>query len=299
MAPARLFGLFAFALLASAGAPGLVSAAAKAPRESSWVRLSRAGCYGPCPQYEVTVSDDGRVKWLGQWFVDRVGEFDSVVGARRARALVRAAARVPFERFASANDDLCPTDQTSARVHVHDEHGTDRDYFNYHGCRTPLVARGKRLERRIDRVARTTRWLSRRRPTCLVRHDNVHYQGDTDVAAYPAAELARGDHRRAVFDATVAGLRADSRLDAEVWTIGRPTAAQRRRVDAYRDALVSAGLDGRRIRTAVLDAHNAAPPGSMDDEMLLVATTSGPCLLRAASPGSDGVASAHAGASVD
>lgn len=38
------------------------------------VTLSRSGCYGTCPSYEVTLFGDGRVRWKGDGFVEVVGE---------------------------------------------------------------------------------------------------------------------------------------------------------------------------------------------------------------------------------
>lgn len=45
------------------------------------VTLSRNGCYGTCPSYEVTRCGDGRVRWKGDGFVEAVGERnDQVLG---------------------------------------------------------------------------------------------------------------------------------------------------------------------------------------------------------------------------
>jgi TonB family protein len=38
------------------------------------VTLSRSGCYGTCPSYEVTLYGNGRVRWKGDGFVEAVGE---------------------------------------------------------------------------------------------------------------------------------------------------------------------------------------------------------------------------------
>jgi TonB family protein len=53
-----------------------------------WIELSRSGCYGTCPAYEVRVLASGDVEWRGHSFVDIVGERHSNIGSEAARALL-------------------------------------------------------------------------------------------------------------------------------------------------------------------------------------------------------------------
>lgn len=240
---------------------------------------------GPCPEYEVTISENGYVKWLGLDFVNFIGDTEYSVSRRRARAILDRAGRFDFAALAAAENRPCTTDMRKARVVVRDRSGGSRAYHDDHGCRSVPHFRARRLERAIDRVAKTRRYQAPRRPPCLHVQDNIHYEGEDDVEVRPdAVDEPRALHRGQVLDANLARLRADPSFRIELWTIGRPSDAQRRRLGAYAAALVEGGVARERITTEMLDGSGGSKLGAIADDMVLVAITSGTCLLRDKSP---------------
>jgi hypothetical protein len=59
-----------------------------ATRREDFVRLSRSGCYGTCPAYDVTVSESGEVTWNGTLFVQSKGLSHAKIDPARAHALI-------------------------------------------------------------------------------------------------------------------------------------------------------------------------------------------------------------------
>ncbi len=124
-------------------APGVVSAADS-------VTLSRSGCYGTCPSYEVTLYADGRVEWQGHSFVAAAGERKYQVPEAEARRLI--------ESFQSAEvQGLCGdysrgvTDSASALVEMNIG-GHRKSIHDYAASSPPWF---QRLRNEIDRVGTT------------------------------------------------------------------------------------------------------------------------------------------------
>jgi hypothetical protein len=276
MARAGLLWFVGLAALVGGLAPH--SATAKpAPRgEPSTVTLIRGGCMGPCAEYEVTIADDGRVKWLGLDFVSFIGDTEYSVSPRRARAIVRRAGRFDFAALATSEHLPCTTDMRKARVVV----DTRRGFYDDHGCRSLPHFRARRLERAIDRVAKTKRFEADRAPPCLHAHDNIHYQGaeDVEVRAH-AVDEPLALHRGEVLDANIATLRANPSFRIEVWTMGRPSDVQLRRIEAYAAALAEGGIERERITVEMLEGSGGSKLGEIADDMVRVAITSGSCKL--------------------
>src|ERR1700722_3377730 len=56
--------------------------------DDDFVKLSRSGCYGTCPAYEVTVAANGDVSWKGTLYVHSIGTIHSHIDREAARALM-------------------------------------------------------------------------------------------------------------------------------------------------------------------------------------------------------------------
>jgi hypothetical protein len=264
----------------------LVALFGLAPSDS--VTLIRGGCMGPCPEYEVTIADTGRVRWLGLDFVDVIGETEYVASSGRARRIVRRAARFDYDAITRADRQRCTTDMRKAHV-VFADPRTRRALYDDHGCSSPAHRRARRLERAIDRVANTRRFLPRGRPPCVHTYDNIHYHGPDDIAVRATAvDQPYAIHRSEVLDANLVSLRKNPTFRVEVWSMGRPSPAQQQRVDAYADALAEAGIARERIQTAMLPGSGGSKLGAIADDMVRVAITSGTCrLLRSPNRSSD------------
>lgn len=243
------------------------------------VTLIRGGCMGPCPEYEVTIDDTGRIRWLGLDFVNVIGETKYTASSGRARRIVRRAARFDYNAITRADRRRCATDMRKARIFF-GEPGSKLVLYDDHGCSSPAHRRARRLERAIDRVAKTRRFLPSQRPPCIHEYDNIHYHGADDIAVQATAvDQPFAIHRGNVFEANVASLRANPTFRVEVWSMGRPSEAQRQRIDAFADALVDAGIARDRIATSMLPGSGGSKLGALADDMVRVAITSGTCKL--------------------
>lgn len=258
---------------------GVLLAALPWSADAKTVQLVRGGCMGPCPEYEVTIDDAGHVRWLGLDFVNVIGEADYTASVARARRIVRRAARFDFDAIARADRRRCTTDMRKAHVVFESDAGA-RSLYDDHGCSSAAHRRARRLERAIDRVAKTRRFLPRGRPPCVHEYDDIHYRGQDDIAVRATAvDRTWALHRGEVLDANVAALRANPTFRVEVWSMGRPSAVQQQRIDAYADALVDAGIARERIHAAMLPSSGKSSLGTIADDMVRVAVTSGTCKL--------------------
>jgi TonB family protein len=125
----------------------------KAIDEGDYVELSRSGCLGTCPIYDVKVFANGDVDWNGRMFVEAKGERHSNIGP--------AAAHVLLEQFLSPNFwALCggydaavtdnPTIQTTVQIG-----GRSKTVSNYAESAPEWV---ESFEKSVDAAAETHVW---------------------------------------------------------------------------------------------------------------------------------------------
>jgi hypothetical protein len=139
------------------GEPG---AAASEP----WVvTLERTPCFGTCPVYQVAISRSGAVRFVGRRHVTREGEAIAEIPAVRVDSLLRALEAGGYFGFADAyvmGSPACgqyatdsPTVITTAITA-----GRTKTIRHDYGCNAAPRELG-RLERLIDEVAGTSRWI--------------------------------------------------------------------------------------------------------------------------------------------
>jgi TonB family protein len=58
-------------------------------QSGDFVTLSRSGCFGTCPTYEVTLSEGGDIVWNGSGYVQSTGSRQSKIAPEAARALIQ------------------------------------------------------------------------------------------------------------------------------------------------------------------------------------------------------------------
>ncbi len=58
-------------------------------KSGDFVKLSRSGCYGTCPVYEMTISENGDITWEGARYVQSTGVIHSKIDTAAARALIQ------------------------------------------------------------------------------------------------------------------------------------------------------------------------------------------------------------------
>lgn len=133
--------------------------------EEDFVSLERQGCFGFCPVYEVRVFASGYVRFTGISFVCAKGLQVAQIEPALAGDLLHDLAAAGFAELTWTQGSLI-ADASSASVTL--SRGDSRHRLeNSHGDpNAPRVLR--RMERAIDEVAGTQRWLPR-----YVGHDKV------------------------------------------------------------------------------------------------------------------------------
>jgi len=124
---------------------------AQAPDDFS-ITLQRTGCLGSCPDYEVTILRDGKVKYRGQAYVGITGLRERAISETAVQRLAR---RLEAERFFEwdETDRVC---LDLPEVHITANAG-GRSKHVLEGCKQPgkILA----LAKEIDRAAGTQRWV--------------------------------------------------------------------------------------------------------------------------------------------
>lgn len=150
------------AILTALGAFVLASCApVESPAAEGPVRitLSRSVCFGFCPAYSVTISGDGSVRYVGERFVDAVGERRDTIPRVEVERLLRRFDEIGFERL-----------QDSYHAHITDlptytvtleRNGRTKTVSDYGGVSAGMPRAVRDLQDEIDRVANTARWVLR------------------------------------------------------------------------------------------------------------------------------------------
>jgi hypothetical protein len=143
---------------APAGSPA-PDAAADAPA----VTLERRPCFGTCPVYTVAISQGGTIRFTGKHHVSHQGEATATIAAARVDSLVSELEAGGYFGFADdyvMDSPACgryATDSPTVVTSVTRDGRTKTIRHDYGCFEAPreLV----RLERRIDEVAGTDRWI--------------------------------------------------------------------------------------------------------------------------------------------
>jgi hypothetical protein len=124
------------------------------------VELTRTACLGTCPNYSVTVLNDGSVSFEGRSGVEAPGLSRAQLSASRLRKLSSAvlASRHLFEAPENIECHILSLDapETTIRVVVGgQEHELSADF----SCSGSAVDQFHSLAETIDRIAVTHRWI--------------------------------------------------------------------------------------------------------------------------------------------
>jgi hypothetical protein len=133
--------------------------------EAPVVTLERTPCFGTCPVYQVAISRSGAVRFAGQHHVTQQGEATAEIPPARVDSLLGELEAGGYFGFADAyvmDSPACgryatdsPTVITSASIA-----GRTKTIRHDFGCNAAPQELG-RLERLIDEVAGTSRWIGR------------------------------------------------------------------------------------------------------------------------------------------
>ena len=121
------------------------------------VVLQRSGCAGDCPAYELRILGSGRVVFVGQRKVCRVGTAAYAIRPSQARRLIAALSAIGFAALPDADGLAAPGRRGEVTVTLRaqgSEHPVRRARAIVDAA--PLY---EAVERAIDRVGNDARWL--------------------------------------------------------------------------------------------------------------------------------------------
>ena len=136
-----------------------------AQRRNDLITLERTVCFGSCPSYRVTISQDGTVTFEGRRFVKTTGTVTEQVSPDKFQQLVDEFEGIKYfslqDRYTQRADGCTTfmTDMPSANTSL-SLNGRVKTVAHYFGCRGPEVLPAlTALERKIDEVAGTEKWI--------------------------------------------------------------------------------------------------------------------------------------------
>lgn len=148
------------ALVAGAALAACASVEAPLPSEGpATITLTRSACYGLCPSYSVTIRDTGDVRYVGEHYVNVIGEQHAVIPRADVQRLLRRFDAMGFDNLRSEYraevTDLPTTTITLERD------GRTKSVLDYGGRMAGMPDSVGALQDEIDRVANTGRWVLR------------------------------------------------------------------------------------------------------------------------------------------
>jgi ankyrin repeat protein len=120
--------------------------------------LSRSGCYGTCPAYDLEIRGDGTLIYEGKGFVVVTGEHRDHLSEEQVEVIVGAFRKADYFSLKDEYRYLvtdCPTYTTSFQVDRVKKSVTD-----YVGEELGMPEAVTELEQTIDQVAGTTKWIN-------------------------------------------------------------------------------------------------------------------------------------------
>jgi len=111
------------------------------------VVMKRTACYGTCPQYTISMYNNGLIKYEGKMFVDKIGCFTAMISSTLIDQFKSSLYDVEF--FAFKNEyDAYVTDVPSVILKVTLDAKTHQVVDRFNG---PVEL--KRLQKQIDNIA--------------------------------------------------------------------------------------------------------------------------------------------------
>ena len=125
------------------------------------ITLSRTGCYGKCPTYEVEIHGDGTVLYDGKFNVAAKGKHTAKISHASLVELVDFFRKANYfslsDRYVSGITDY-PAYETSISFD-----GVSKSVLDYAGQRVGMPATVLDVEAAIDRLSGASKWVGRKR----------------------------------------------------------------------------------------------------------------------------------------
>jgi hypothetical protein len=123
------------------------------------ITLTRSMCFGFCPAYRVTITQDGQVTYVGERFVNVVGERRAAIPRADVARLLRRFDEVQFGQLRDAYRAQV-TDLPTYTITL-ERNGQHKTVVDYGGLSAGMPRAVRDLQDEIDRVANTDQWVLR------------------------------------------------------------------------------------------------------------------------------------------
>jgi PAS domain-containing protein len=123
------------------------------------ITLTRSVCFGFCPAYRVTISGDGQVTYVGERFVNVVGERRASVPRADVERLLRRFDEADFDQLRDEYRAQV-TDLPTYTITL-ERDGRRKTVVDYGGISAGMPRAVRELQDEIDRVANTGQWVLR------------------------------------------------------------------------------------------------------------------------------------------
>src|SRR5947209_6402495 len=131
------------------------------PEVKDWtsvrMRLSRTGCVGSCPSYEVEITGTGQIVFEGESFTAVTGQHHAIVAASSARELWRELRKAEFFSLEDSYTDSVMDSPSYTLELAYD--GMSKKVLDYVGQSAGMPDVVTRLEDELDRVTGSERWI--------------------------------------------------------------------------------------------------------------------------------------------
>ncbi len=127
--------------------------------EPATITLARSTCFGFCPGYRVTISGNGDVVYVGQRFVNVVGERRTHISQEEVQRLLRRFDEIGFEDLHDVY--RAPITDLPTYTLTLERNGRRKTVVDYGGVSAGMPRAVRELQDEVDRVANTSQWVLR------------------------------------------------------------------------------------------------------------------------------------------
>jgi hypothetical protein len=124
------------------------------PNDDFSITIERIGCLGSCPDYRVTIHEDGSVRYEGRAYAQVEGVRRNTIARSSVQKLVRDLRNEEFFKWEEKKEVCVDYPEVIITVDLHGQHNRVIE-----GCNTP----GKvlKLAGEIDRISGAKRWIGK------------------------------------------------------------------------------------------------------------------------------------------
>ena len=140
--------------------PVFVSESSEISPSDTLIHMQRTVCFGTCPAYELTITQKGKVAFIGKQYVKQKGRAESQISGEKMDQLIQEIHESDFMEIPSNPEcESRMTDLPSVFLTVNMD-GNKHSVSHYHGCRGfEYEEQLYELENAIDSLAGVEKWI--------------------------------------------------------------------------------------------------------------------------------------------